>query len=267
MKVYLLKMPCQSVYVIETDCPIIGSRITLKYGQHIVETDTTATPDISILKEGDEYTVTVGSVSKKTSRPIFYLNRFLFENPSYSSDMLALHGGAVEHCGKAYVFLAATTTGKTTLTSYLVSQGCGYITDDCVLLERASLMIYPFAKPLHLRAGGVEVLKKYNALPPSLELLSEQEGNDRYVYTPQNSVEKPLPLGEIFFIERTESENSVFQMTGAEKIAALMRSPITVYPVTADYLHFLSKLGREFGKRLKYCDMNFVKEVIENYER
>ena len=149
MKTYLLKMPCQLAYVIETDCPILGSQLTLKYGRYISECDGVAVPDIKILKTGGEYMVVIGEISEKTSSPIFCLNRFLFENPSYSPEMLALHGGAVEYCGKGYVFLAATTSGKTTLTSYLVHDGCGYITDDCVLIDRASLMLHPFAKPLH----------------------------------------------------------------------------------------------------------------------
>ena len=67
-------------------------------------------------------------------------------------------------------------------------------------------------------------------------------------------------------MERTETENSVQEMSCTKKIAALMRSPITDYPVDAEYLRFLASLGTKYGKRLKYCDMDFVKEVLRQYE-
>ena len=266
MKLLSLKMPCQAEWIIETDCIEIISKLKMKYGKYISERKECGCSDIKIVKNNEiKYTVTIKDVVINTARPIFHLNRFLFDNPSYDNNVLALHGAAVELGGKCYVFLASTTTGKTTLTSYLIYCGCGYLTDDCVLLDRSSYMVYPFSIPLHLREGGLNVLKKYNALPKNLSELFEQDGLCRYVYTPQNTVESAIPLGEIFFLERTEAENAVLPMSATEKLTALLKSPITAYPITAEYLRFLSNLGKTYCKRLKYCDMNFVKEVITRY--
>ena len=218
------------------------------------------------LKYSREYTVTIENMVMNTAHPIFHLNRFLFDNPSYDDNILALHGAAIEWRGQCHVFLASTTTGKTTLASYLTHCGCGYLTDDCVLLDRKSYMVYPFSTPFHLREGGLNVLKKYNASPKNSSKLFERDGDYRYVYTPKNTVECAIPLREIFFLERTETENALLPMSATDKLAALLKSPITVYPITAEYLRLLSEIGKNYCKCLKYCDINFVKEVVMRYE-
>ena len=256
-------MPYQSEWIIKTDCPEIVSNLTLKYGKYLSECGQYRLSNIKILKNnGVDYTVTIGNSVINTSCPMFHLNRCLFDNPSYDDSILALHGAAIEWRGKCYVFLASTTTGKTTLTSYLINCGCRYLTDDCVLLDRRSLMVFPFSMPLHIREGGLKVLETYNALPKNMRKLFEQNGICRYVYTPQNTAECAVPLGEIFFLERTETENAVLRMSSNEKLTTLLQSPITVYPITYEYLRLLSEISKSYCKRLKYCDMNFVKEVI-----
>ena len=266
MKLLSLKMPYQSEWIIETSCLDIVSKLQMKYGKYVSECKRFTPPHIKILKnDGNDYTVTIGDSVINTACPIFHLNRFLFDNPSYDDNILALHGAAIEWRGKCYVFLASTTTGKTTLTSYLIHCGCGYLTDDCVLLDRKSCTVYPFSVPLHLREGGLKALETYDAVPEGLRKLEEQDGICRYVYTPNNTIEDPTPLGEIFFIERTDTENEVLRISAAEKLTALLKSPITVYPLTAEYLRFLSNLGNNYCKRLRYCDMNFVKKVLEGY--
>lgn len=267
MRSFLLKMPQQMERIIELDCPELIWKLEMKYGRYVSACESMRMADIRITKSGEAvYTLTIGDTVTQTAQPLVSVERFLFEHPSYDAGVLALHGAAVEWQGKCYVFLASTTTGKTTLTSYLAHCGFGYITEDCVLLDRSTHKVHPFPMPLHLREGGVKVLRRYDAVPVGLQCLRESEdGPCRYVYTPQCCVEKPLPLGEMFFIERTDSQNAVLSMTLTEKIAALMKSPITVYPVTAEYLHFLADLSTQYGKRLQYCDMNFVKEVIGQY--
>ncbi len=265
VKLYILKMPQQKEYIIETDCDDTISYLKLKYGIFFSECEVSEKADIRITKSGDVfYSAAIENTVTYTANPSLYLEKFLFDNPTYNSNILALHGSAVESNGKAYIFLAPTRTGKTTLVSYLSQKGFGYITEDCILLDRSSFEVYPFPMPVHLRDGGVEVLKRYDALPSNMRLLHENEEVCRYVYTPKSCVEKPCPLGEIFYIERTRSENVILPMTTSEKIINLMRSPITPYTICPEYLQLLAKVCARYGKILKYSDMDYVKEVIEN---
>lgn len=266
MRTFLLKMPFQAEWRIAADCPRVIANLAMEFGRYITEAADDGAADFCIWKrDGADYEIFAGEVLYHSETPVHFLGRYLFEHPSYTPEVLAWHGASVEWQGRACVFLAATTTGKTTLTSYLVHSGFGYLTDDCVLLDRAELTVHPFTTPLHLREGGVAVLRERGALPENLVCFEDKEGLCRYVYTPKNCVKRALPLGEIFLLERTEDENTLLPMTANEKLAALLRAPITPYPLSADYLRFLSDVGRCYGKRLQYADMDFVKEVIVGY--
>ena len=65
-------------------------------------------------------------------------------------------------------------------------------------------------------------------------------------------------------MERTENANDLSFLSTNESIAALMQAPITPYPVTGDYLRFLARLAHVGCYRLRYSDMAYVKELIQN---
>ena len=254
----------QTGCAITTNCEALCGMLKTKYGAYLSESPAVCELSLRVLRDKDGYIISTSHGSFETDRPLCEIDRFLFENTVYDPRILALHGGAVEWNGEATLFLAATTGGKTTLTSYLTGRGCGYITDDCILVDRNDFSIYPFSSPIQLRDGGLEVLKKYNAVPDGLQLLEEAPVLRRWVYTPTNCVEKAVPLKRIFFIERNEHENRLVTMQTTERITALMKAPITSYPITGDYLRLLSRLAKTECYLLRYCDMNYVKEIIQN---
>ena len=265
MKKIFLISPFQTNYTIITNCTVLEKQLHLKYGNYISKTPTATNHTIHAIKTKNGYTIETPGISFNSNYPLYEIDKYVFDHTEYDPHVLALHGAAVEWKGKCHLFLAATTSGKTTLTSYLCENGFGYLTDDCILLDQQSLCVHPFATPIQLRSGGVEVLKRYNALPSKLERLEEGNTLVRYVYTPSNIPSKAVPLANIFFIERTEDENALLDMSTTERITALMKSPITNYPITGDYLRFLSTLAQKIPcYRLRYCDMNYVKELIQN---
>lgn len=265
MKLLSLKMPYQEELIIACDCSDIITKLELKYGEFLTESKNTKKADIEIIKKNStDYVLTIGEISTNTSRPIFHIGRFLFENPTYDSKAFALHGAAVEHNGKAHIFLASTTSGKTTLTSYLTSNGLGYLTDDCVLIDREDLKIHPFTTPIHLRDGGLEVLREYNCIPKKVKILSEPPSLLRYTYTPDRCIKQALPIKAFYFISRTESENCISSMPTTQRITELLKSPITPYDITKEHLSFLARLAKIDCFELKYYDMDFVKEIILN---
>lgn len=263
MTALYMKAPFQTSYVIKTNCDNLIPLLYLQYGKYIVESDTEADFNIKVNKEQSLFEICTEAKSYTTNDPLREIDRILFENTKYDDCVFAMHGAAVEHSGKAYLFLAPTLSGKTTLTSYLSSSGFGYITDDCVLLDRESFNVYPYNTPIHLRSGGLSVLEKNNAAPDALELLDDISMR-RYVYTPKNCVTNNLPLGKIFFITRTEKENRQEDMNVTERMNALMKSPITDYTVTREYIKFISELSENDCKRLYYRDLNYVAEVLQN---
>ena len=188
----------------------------------------------------------------------------MFDNTVYDERILALHGAAVEYDGYCHLFLASTTSGKTTLTSYLTSNGFGYLTDDCILLDRSDYKIHPFTTPIQLREGGLAILNQCNSVPKDIRKLDEPPALTRYVYTHEGCVHRPVPLKNVYFIKLTEGENYLSDMSTTERMTELLKSPITPYGITKEYLCFISRLAKTNCQRLFYSDMNFVKDVITN---
>jgi len=216
---------------------------------------------ISVLREAGQYRVSFEGERFVSADPLQTVISIMFDHVQYDPSVLALHGAAVEWQGRAYLFLAHTNGGKTTLSAYLSACGFGYITDDCILLDRENFGVYPDQKPIHLRLGGLNVLRKLG-LDPNCEMFFIPP-NERYVYTPASAVTESTTLGEIFFIQRTDNENCVEVLSKNQRLEMLMKSPIKPYPVNGEYLRLLMRLA-DYGCRvLHYCDMGFVKDTVK----
>lgn len=267
MVTLFLTTPYQPLYILKTNCPILTHSLFLKYGNYLTTvpmyTQNVIVISKKLVTEISKYDITHNEIYLTTSHPLQAIEEILHAHRTFPPNIFALHGAAIEHNHQAYLFLAPTTTGKTTLTSYLTTQGFGYITDDCVLLDRETFTIHPYTTPLHLRSGGVTVLKEYNALPVTLEYLDDPTFQ-RYVYTPDNCITDSLPLGRIFFITRTKHDNHIEEMNGTQRMTALLKSPIIEYPLTSEYMQFIARLSKVPCNQLFYCDMNYVTEVIKN---
>lgn len=247
MKKYLHRPFHKPDYEIISDCPELIESLCLQYGNYISDAECENPYRINITKD--------------TENPLLRLDNILFDTTIYDESVIPLHGAAVEYGGRTYVFLAPTTSGKTTLISYLIHNGMGYITEDCVLLDKQTFGVYPYPCPVHLRDGGVEVLNRYGITISDMKELDTHAGT-RYVYTPRNYVRSITPLGGIFFMARSETENSETDMTVSESIMELMKSSITVYQPSAEHIKLLSKLVQIGCKHLIYKDMEYVRDII-----
>lgn len=262
---YLLS-PYQASYKIVTNCDKLIAILYLEYGRYVLnQSHSMDHVDEMILCEkcNASYKLITSDFEIITSKPIFEIKMYIYKNAKYSKDFLVLHGSAIEYDNHAYLFLAATLAGKTTLASYLTSHNMGYITDDFIILNRKTLNIHPYITPLHLRKDSTEILKKYNCLLSNN--LHFYEEIQRYIYSPTNCVTEIIPIGKIYFITRTEQENMASEITMTEKIASLLKSPIKNYTIDSKHLKLITRLAREYKSlALKYYDMSYVKDVIEN---
>ena len=264
MECVIIKPPFQTSFKIITNCKDLIRLLRLKYGKYLIaSTSSNYEKSIMAVKKDGIYQVEYANTTVQDNSGTYAIDEIIANNTVYDENIFALHGAAVEWNEKAYLFLASTTSGKSTLTSFLTTNGLGYITDDCILLDRASFYVYQFNTPIHLREGGLKILKSSNAAPDNLATIDDEKF-ERYVYTPANCIDKPVALDKIFFINRTEHENHLSPMNTTERMTALMKSPITLYTVTPEYLKFLSGLAQKDCFYLNYCDMDFVLDVIKN---
>lgn len=266
MAVLNIDAPFQTKYSIDTCCEELIYHLQLKYGKYISISQNKLNKVISVKKVNNIFIVHYQMEECVTTYPLQEIDRIMFDNTEYDDSIFALHGAAVEWKGKAYLFLAPTTSGKTTLASYLSITGFGYITDDCILLDRKNFEIYPYCSPLHLRSGGLAVLKKHKINIPDFQHLDDC-CIDRYVYTPTNSITKPIPLAKIFFISIVKEKNRLVKMNFKEKMTQLMMAPITNYNVSSEYIRFISRLASTECCKLFYNDMDYVAKVIYDNEQ
>ena len=260
-----LRLPFQSSFHLHTDSDELVHSLSLRYGRYVgPSAEYECDFYVSATKHGDAFRLSSENSTVISNTPLLDIDRFMFDKTVYDSKVLALHGAAVEWNGGCHIFLAATTSGKTTLTSYLTSRGFGYLTDDCILIDREKLCVYPCSTPIQLRDGGTAVLRSYGALPDTLELLDEPPTLKRFVYTPQACADQSLPLKSIYFIKLTDGKCYVEDMSTTERMTELLRSPITPYAINAEHLRLMSRLAKIPCKRLYYNDMDFVKELIQN---
>lgn len=262
MTTLTIHQPYQTAFTVVTDCDALVRSLRLKYGVYIQEGGSDNTLTITVKQNNTAFLLYFQEEQLETDCPLTEIDCILFEHTVYDSNIFAMHGAAVAWKNQVSIFLAATTGGKTTLASYLTAKGFGYMTDDCILLDKATLEVHPFSTPVFLRDGGLEVLRALNAAPANLTLL-DAPAFRRYVHTPDHPVTEALPLHRIFFITRTEHTNQLQDMPTNQRIQGLMASPITNYPVTGDYLRFLSRLAQTDCRRLYYSDLEFVEEVLK----
>ena len=262
---YWISCPLQTSFCVETEDKTVLRNLKLKYGRYCTDQGSSDAPYFAVTREdGGEFFRIRGETEEVcVSSPLGYLSGFLIQTRTFAPNVLALHGAAVESRGAAHLFLAATTTGKTTLTSYLTERGFGYVTDDCVLLDRNEFAVYPCTTPIHLREGGVAVLKRLGISPEGLEHLNDPRF-ERWVFSPKNPLATALPLGQIFFLFRTEDENARIPLSTNEAMIRLLKAPITDYPITAEHLKTMSRLAARGVFELRYKDMSFAEEVLRD---
>ena len=255
--------PFQTSFTIKTNCKELANAIVIRHGKYA--TKSTTQTDITIIAEKEQsgYSIYFNGNFVKTNAPLKKIEDIMYDNRKYEETIFAVHGGAVEYNNGAHLFIAATTSGKTTLTSYLSSNGFGYITDDCILIDRNNFNVYPFNTPIHLRKGGYEVLDNLGVAPKAYDFLDDISIK-RYIYNPQNCITHSLPLKRIYFIERVKNYNLLEDMSTTGRITHLLKSPIVEYKLNSSYLSFISKLAKIPCSKLYYSDMKFVAEVIKN---
>jgi hypothetical protein len=112
------------------------------------------------------------------------------------------HASAVERAGRAYAFIAASGTGKSSIAAHLVSRGARYVADDVVALEAA--------QGIALAHPGPATASVYRSELQSLGTAGARRvgaiiGRSDKVQLGVEPVKGPLPLDGIYFVARQSS--------------------------------------------------------------
>jgi len=191
--------------------------------------------------------------------PMQELENILYRTVRVEDGYCALHAGAVEWGGKAYILLGDTEAGKSTLTTYLCHRGFGYLSDDLAIINKASNTVSPYPRPVQLRDGGVEVLRRLGISLDNGEVCGEGKLRRTVITLPAR--DGNYEIGGFYVIKRTD-HNAVLPIPKPQAMMRLMQSQFAFAPTTGESLQFLSKLCEKPMAALCYWDMDYAKDVL-----
>ena len=257
----------RQMYVIYSNSYRIVRDLEIMYGRFMLEDPRIATVDeivdIKVQKQtATSYLIACNDASWLTTKPIKEVEHILSASKKYPDNILSFHGAAIECNGRLYVLLGPTMCGKSTLTCYLTTKGCGYVSEDSILIDKQTFCVYPFDRPLRLRQGGYDVLTSMNIPLENCEIVTSEDWL-RYVFTPSLCVTDALPVHKILFIMRGKI-NSIYNLSTVSAVQKLMLSPLFDYPITCEYILWLKQFASDKCFSIMYKDMEYLYNLIVN---
>lgn len=197
--------------------------------------------------------------------PIQVLENLLYLTLIPEDSVLALHGAAIAKNGKAYLFLASTTCGKSTLTAFLWKKaGYEYITDDEIFISREDRCVLPVRKNLSLRQGGYDLLE--------IDFENKYHVNDgktnTYLIVPQEELRLPkYEIEKIIFLEGYGSDEPYFtKIEPREAFSKLLRGQLSSKNSVgniAEKYKILTELAQK-SYEMRYSDLWTAKKYLEH---
>ena len=218
---------------------------------------------IKIEKKNELYLVKYNDFSIETKSPLQSIQDIFFRETTFDDNVCPLHGAAVEYDNKAYLFIASSMAGKSTLVSYLTHFDLKYITDDRIFLNKNNHMIYPVITPIHLRPKGFEILENNGAAPSNYKIVGVGESK-RFIFIPHNFSINPLKIKAFFFIKRNDVLNSIRKIEKANVFDGLLKSSSSINQINVDYIRFIKTLSPYPSFELIYKDLFFVLNQVHN---
>lgn len=144
---------------------------------------------------------------------------------THAHTFLVIHAAVVERGGRAVVMPAPPGSGKSTLCAGLVSRGWRLLSDELCLLETASGLIHPLARPVNLKNESIDVIRGYDPGAVMTEPVRDTtKGTVAHLKPPVDSVsradEAAIPAW-VVFPRYVQAGSSALEPTG--KASTLMK--------------------------------------------
>jgi hypothetical protein len=183
---------------------------------------------------------------------------------------LLVHSGAlaVGSSGRevwALLLVGPSGSGKSTLTAELVRRGYGYLTDETVHLDPATLELAAFRKPLSLKPGSDQLFPEIADLQPTTD-----EGRLVTLVPPNKLGGRRAPPScltprvAIFPTYDPARPPSCSPLTPARTAYEIGRNTAKLRQIVGGAVAALEQIGRHVrGYRLIYDDLSSAADVVE----
>ena len=202
------------------------------------------------------------------------LNRYLLHNIRCNPDFFIFHGGVLEKDGNAYVFLANSRTGKSTLMAYLSQKGWTYINDDYVIISQVSRNVVPDSYPLHLRIGGIDYLNRekvninIDCYIPYQYSRNAVTDKGKYIVASAYSKTQELPIKGFFFLDRSQEYAKKHRLTKEsvnDALKSLLTASFHAYSLRAEIISFMILLADKCYS-LCYTNASDVLSLLKEFD-
>ena len=246
--------------VITNDSALIKSLVSF-YGANYVSKTLDNSAGIMIITLIDSfYKIEYNKSAYESVYPLLVVKTALSDLLDVNEGKVFLHGAALEYHGGANVFLAPSFGGKSVLSSFLSETGCGFLTDDCVIIDAQENMVFPYLVPIHLRDNGLTVLSQSNVHIHRIETMFVNN-QLLHSYTPGKCIFKKIPMSNCFFLVRNSIHNRIIDASHSEKIEFLFKS-LYKESLIAQMKSNIISLAKLRIQWLLYRDLYFVQKVI-----
>lgn len=210
--------------------------------------------------EGRNCTYKLDSIDKVA----FYLYRIIDKlTEEYSKDEYSIfHGGVMKKNTNSIAIIAPSMSGKSTLITYLYTNGYRYVSDDYIFVNRENLLVNSYPMPVSLRnidvlsdrlSSNYIVASGYNDLKAEFNYLIQMKN----VYKGKNR------LGQVWFINRAEN-NSFQKLRKGELFEMLILNLKNTKRMDIDQKAIINICNTVEGYRLTYSSLNYAFKCIDS---
>jgi hypothetical protein len=184
---------------------------------------------------GDALAMSAGRPGHAVTSLLWHLNRAVVA--ASTSRWLLIHAAAARRDASFVVLAAPTESGKSTTVAGLVQSGWSYVTDEMVAVDRASLTVTPYPRPMCLDPGSWPVLADLHPCPTEYEL-------GQWHVPPTRAAEPGTPTIVVFPAYRRGARSAMEPIRPAEAVRLLVESTFGFLDAPTANLTALASLVR-----------------------
>lgn len=211
-----------------------------------------------IIFNGQEYILdTISLISGITN----ILHRILTTEDGY----LFLHGAAVSINNKSVLLLGESNAGKSTTSMYLLKKGYQYITDDKAVININNHSIMLFDRPIHLRLGGIELLKNKYGMDLNTKKI-DYFNNFRYIYY-VNQKKFEIPSIEYLAILKRNDKgvNIINELSGLDAFESILKNCYCSNNMSENVVKVFKLVANIKVINIKYSELHYLENMLSKF--
>ncbi len=248
--------------------PEVIQAVDFLFAPHVVDAHADDSPGLDVHRTAEAYHFTgpgdcTPSLVRLDVLDVVLSQTILSRLVEQDACHLMLHAAALECAGRGILCVAAAGCGKTTLTAWLLGDGCRYLTDELVAID-TEVTMRGLSRPLNVKASGLDLVRDFPWLAKDL---ARARTSGQVTLIPRGDAWlSPLPISALIFPRFTaNAEFAVEALTVGQCAASLMSSLLNARNLPKHGLPRATALARQVPAfALRYGRLTDVSSWLAN---